>query len=44
MKMTEMGDIIEQDPDKFIEIKLFMDPFQYITLASVCMAIYRFMF
>ncbi|XP_065436103.1 uncharacterized protein LOC135979895 isoform X1 [Chrysemys picta bellii] len=44
MKMTEKGDVVEKEPGKFTEIKLCIDPFRYITLASVCMAMYRFMF
>ncbi|KAG6939243.1 hypothetical protein G0U57_002477 [Chelydra serpentina] len=44
MKMTKMGDVVERGPGKFIEVTLCIDPFRYITLASVCMAMYRFMF
>ncbi|CAM5130676.1 unnamed protein product [Natator depressus] len=44
MNMTEKVDLVEREPGKFTEIKLCIDPFRYITLASVCMAMYRFMF
>ncbi|KAG6937870.1 hypothetical protein G0U57_008280 [Chelydra serpentina] len=44
MKMTETGDIVARGPGKFTEVKLCIDPFRYVTLASVCMAMYKFMF
>ncbi|KYO30417.1 hypothetical protein Y1Q_0017661 [Alligator mississippiensis] len=43
MKMTQRVDRVEVDGE-LQNIVHCIDPFQYITLASVCMAIYKFMF
>ncbi|XP_019340259.2 uncharacterized protein LOC106737847 isoform X1 [Alligator mississippiensis] len=42
MKMTRQGDTMEKTGK--LVTSCCIDPFQYITLASVCMATYRFMF